>query len=67
MDIILHNGRINTLDETGTVYSAVGATNGIVAALGSDEELHRLMRPETEVIDLKGRPCFPVSWKPTIT
>ena len=59
MDIILHNGRINTLDEAGTVYSAVGAANGIVAALGSDEELRRLMSPETEVIDLKGATMFP--------
>jgi predicted amidohydrolase YtcJ len=59
MDIIWHNGRINTLDGNGTVYSAVGAANGIVAALGSDEALRRLMKPETEVIDLKGESMFP--------
>ena len=59
MDIIWHNGRINTLDGNGTVYSAVGATNGIVAALGSNEALRRLTRPETEVIDLKGATMFP--------
>ena len=59
MDTIWHNGRINTLDWDGTVYSAVGAANGIVAALGSDEALRRLMKPETEVIDLKGESMFP--------
>ena len=59
MDIIWHNGRINTLDGNGTVYSAVGAANGIVTALGSDEALRRLMKPETEVIDLKRASMFP--------
>jgi predicted amidohydrolase YtcJ len=59
MDIIFYNGRVNTLDGTGTVYSALGATNGMVAALGTDEELRRLMGPKTEVIDLKGATMFP--------
>ena len=59
MDIIFYNGRINTLDGNGTVFSAVAATNGIVANLGSDEELRRLTGPETEVIDLKGAAMFP--------
>jgi predicted amidohydrolase YtcJ len=59
MDIILHNGRVNTLDGAGTVYSAVGASNGIVAALGTDEELRQWMAPKTEVIDLKGTTMFP--------
>ncbi len=59
MDIILHNGRVNTLDGVRSVYSAVGAANGMVAALGTDEELRRLMGPKTEVIDLKGATMFP--------
>ena len=59
MDIIFYNGRINTLDATETVFSAVAATNGMVVNLGSDEELRRLMRPETEIIDLKGAAMFP--------
>ena len=59
MDIILYNGRINTLDKTARICSAVGAANGIVTALGSDEELHRFIGPETEVIDLKGAAMFP--------
>jgi predicted amidohydrolase YtcJ len=59
MEIIFYNGSVNTLDGTGTVVSAVGVTNGIVAALGTDEDLRRLMRPKTEAIDLKGATMFP--------
>ena len=59
MDIIFYNGRINTLDQMGTVCSAVGATNGIVTALGSDNELQRMKGPKTEVVDLKGAVMFP--------
>ena len=59
MDIIFYNGRVNTLNGTGSVFSAVGAVNGRIVCLGSDEELGRLIRPETEVIDLKGAVMFP--------
>jgi len=59
MDIIFYNGSVNTLDGSGTVYSAVGAANGMVAALGTDEELRRLMGRKTEAIDLKGATLFP--------
>jgi len=38
MDIIFYNGKINTLDEVGTVGSAVATTSGIIMAIGSDEE-----------------------------
>jgi len=59
MDNIFYNGSVNTLDGSGTVHSAVGAANGMVAALGTDEELRRLMRPKTEAIDLRGATLFP--------
>ncbi len=59
MDIIFYNGRVNTLDGAGTVYSAVGASNGIVTTLGTDDQLRRLMGPKTEAVDLKGATMFP--------
>ena len=59
MDIIFYNGSVNTLDGSGTVYSAVAATNGMVAALGTDQEVRRLMGPKTDAIDLKGAALFP--------
>ena len=59
MDIIFYNGRINTLDESSKVCTAVGVANGIVAALGSDAELYRLVGAKTETVDLKGSVMFP--------
>ena len=59
MDIIFYNGRINTLDEAGTVHSAVGITNGKIAALGSDDELRRFSGAKTDGIDLNGAVMFP--------
>jgi len=59
MDSIFYNGKINTLDDSATVCSAVGNTNGIITALGSDEEVGRLRGSKTEMIDLKGAVMFP--------
>ena len=59
MDIIFYNGKINTLNEAGKVCSAVGVTNGKIAAIGSDAELQSLSVPKTETIDLKGAVMFP--------
>lgn len=59
MDTIFYNGRVNTLDAAGSVYSAVGVENGRIVRLGNDAELHALMRAGTESIDLKGAVMFP--------
>ena len=59
MDTVFYNGRINSLNAAGTVCSAVGIANGIVSAMGSDQELRPSMGPGTEAIDLKGAVMFP--------
>jgi len=59
MDSIYYNGRINTLDDTSTVCTAVGVTGGFITALGSDEAVSRLRDSATEMIDLKGTVMFP--------
>ena len=59
LDTIFYNGRINTLDDSGNIYEAVGVSNGTIAALGTDQELKPFMNPKTEVIDLKGAAMFP--------
>jgi len=59
MDTIFYNGRVNTLDSTGSVYSAVGVKHGRIAALGSDAQLRKLVYRGTEMVDLKGAVMFP--------
>ena len=59
MDSIFYNGKINTLDDSVSTYTAVGTANGLITALGSDEDVHRSKGPNTEMIDLKGSVMFP--------
>lgn len=59
MDSIFFNGKIKTLDDAATECTAVGVANGLVTALGSDEEVRRLKGSNTEMIDLKGTVMFP--------
>lgn len=54
MDRIFYNGCIKTLDDQYPMVSAVAVKNGIVMAVGSDEEMKALAGPATEMVDLKG-------------
>ncbi|MBQ1417885.1 MAG: amidohydrolase [Firmicutes bacterium] len=54
MDRIFYNGQIKTLDDQYPMVSAVAVKNGIVMAVGGDEELKALAGPATEMVDLKG-------------
>ena len=54
MDRIFYNGQIKTLDDQYPMVSAVAVKNGIVMAVGGDEELKALAGPATEMVNLKG-------------
>lgn len=54
MDRIFYNGQIKTLDDQYPMVSAVAVKNGIVMAVGSNEEMKALAGPATEMVDLKG-------------
>jgi predicted amidohydrolase YtcJ len=58
-DLILHRGRITTLDTRNPRASAVAITKGQFTAVGSDEDVMPLAGPTTRKIDLKGRPVLP--------
>ncbi|WP_042883036.1 amidohydrolase family protein [Cupriavidus necator] len=58
-DLILHNGRITTLDKAKPVATAVAIHDGRFAAVGGDAEILSLAGPATNVIDLKGRSALP--------
>jgi len=58
-DIILKNGRITTLDPARREAQAVAIRDGLVVATGTDEDIMRLARSATKVVDLRGRRVIP--------
>jgi predicted amidohydrolase YtcJ len=59
VELILHNGRVTTLDRSNPLATAVAIADGRFAAVGSDEEIMRLASPGVRVIDLGGRRVLP--------
>lgn len=58
-DLILHNGKIVTVDSAFSVRQAVAVTGGRITAVGSNEAVLRERGPATKVIDLKGKTVLP--------
>jgi len=58
-DLVLHHGRITTLDRSKPVASAVAIKDGKFLAVGTDQEARALAGPATRVIDLMGRSVLP--------
>ena len=58
-DLILHNGRITTLDRQKPEASALLIRDGRFAAVGDEQEVMPLAGPTTQRIDLKGRRVIP--------
>jgi predicted amidohydrolase YtcJ len=58
-DLILHNGKISTLDHGKPAASALAVKDGLVAAVGEEAEIMPLAGPDTEIIDLGGRRVIP--------
>ncbi|HEX7815079.1 amidohydrolase [Dyella sp.] len=58
-DLILHGGRITTLDRSNPMATAVAIKDGVFIAVGSDADVMRLVAATTQVVDLKGRSALP--------
>ncbi|MCL4854870.1 MAG: amidohydrolase, partial [Bryobacteraceae bacterium] len=59
-DLILHNGKIVTVDRNFSIRQAVAIKDGKIAAAGTSEAILKSERgTETRVIDLKGRTVLP--------
>ncbi len=59
-DLILHNGKIVTVDRNFSIRQAVAIKGGKIAAAGTSEAILKAERgTETRVIDLKGRMVLP--------
>jgi len=59
-DLILHNGKIVTVDGRFGIQQAVAVKSGTIVAVGPDGPVLKAERgPKTEVIDLHGRTVLP--------
>jgi Predicted metal-dependent hydrolase with the TIM-barrel fold len=59
-DLILHNGKIVTVDQKFTVQQAVAIKSGKIVAVGSNAAVLKAEKgPRTEMVDLKGRTVLP--------
>ncbi len=59
IDMILHHGRITTQDSSKAEVSAVAIRNGLIEAIGSNDEILTLGGPQTQKIDLENRRVIP--------
>src|SRR5262245_22129758 len=58
-DLILHNGRIATMDPRHPLVAAVAVKGGKLLAVGSDGELLKRRGATTRVVDVGGRTVIP--------
>lgn len=58
-DLILHKGKVVTVDRAFSIHEAIAVEGGKVKAVGSNADILKLRTPQTEVIDLKGRTVIP--------
>jgi predicted amidohydrolase YtcJ len=58
-DLILHNGKIVTVDAQFSIRQAVAVKGGKITAVGRDAEVLKERGAATRVIDLKGRTALP--------
>lgn len=58
-EVVLHRGKITTLDPARPEATAVATSGGRIVATGSDDEILSLAGPETQRIDLNHRRVIP--------
>jgi len=58
-DLILHNGKIITLDQSSRIAQAISVRAGQVVAVGDDAALLKEAAPTSQRIDLAGRSVLP--------
>lgn len=59
IDLIIHNARAYTADADGTIAEALAIRGNQIVRVGSDRDVLRLRRPQTEVIDARGAAVVP--------
>ncbi len=59
VDVVLHNGKIITVDELHPEVQALGIRGDQIVVVGTDEEVDAYIGETTEVIDLEGQLAVP--------
>lgn len=58
-DLILHGGKVVTVDNSFSIREGISISGGRIQQVGSSEEILKSRGPKTEVIDLQGRMVLP--------
>lgn len=58
-DLILHNGKVVTVDRSFSLHQAVAIQSNRILQVGSDAQVLQLKGPQTELVDLQGRMVLP--------
>ncbi|TDU71010.1 hypothetical protein EI77_02128 [Prosthecobacter fusiformis] len=58
-DLILHHGRVITMDEKLSFAEAVAVEEGRIVAVGGNEEVLALKNDQTQLLDLSGKTLMP--------
>lgn len=58
-DLILHNGKLHTVDPERPEATAVAIRDGVFLAVGSDSDVMAHRGPGTQVVDLRSRRAIP--------
>jgi predicted amidohydrolase YtcJ len=58
-DLILHNGKIVSVDKAFSIAQAIAIRDGKIVAVGSDSDVLPSKGPKTNIIDLSGKMVIP--------
>ncbi len=58
-DLILHNGKIVTVDKKFTIHQALAIRGEEILRVGSNEEVLKTKGPHTQLLDLGGKTVLP--------
>jgi predicted amidohydrolase YtcJ len=58
-DLVLHRGKVVTVDEKFSIHEAVAVRGDKIVFVGSNQDVEKYILPSTTVIDLKGQLALP--------
>ncbi len=59
VDLIVHHGKIVSVDDRFTIHEAMAVTDGKITAIGRNEDILKTRTDQTRVIDLGGKTVLP--------